>query len=103
MKEDYTLSQESGTLLNEGSNTTTNLQGSDTSLGELALEYRLPSKRSRKHSSDPECLNEGDAILVDLTTIRQAELLSWSPNQWPSVLWQTVSFGHNFIHMNTMF
>ncbi|KAL1979592.1 hypothetical protein VTN96DRAFT_5527 [Rasamsonia emersonii] len=40
------LSQESQTLLNEDSNTSTNFHDSETSSGELALDYRLPVKRS---------------------------------------------------------
>jgi len=50
LEEDYTLSQESRDLLSEDSNTTTNLQESETSSGELSFNYRLPVKRSSKHS-----------------------------------------------------
>jgi hypothetical protein len=42
LDEDHTLSQEFRDLLNEDSNTTTNLQESETSSCELALDYRLP-------------------------------------------------------------
>jgi hypothetical protein len=47
--EDSRLSQESQNLLNEPSNTTTNLQESDTSSCDLASDV-LPIKRSSKHS-----------------------------------------------------
>jgi len=50
LEEDYTLSQESGTLLDEGSNTTTNPLEGDVSSTELLLEYKLPAKRSIRHS-----------------------------------------------------
>jgi len=50
VEEDYTLSQESENLLDEGSNTTIHLQDSDTSSGELALERGPPAKRSSRHS-----------------------------------------------------
>jgi hypothetical protein len=50
LEEDYTLSQESGNLLDEGSSTTITLQESDTSSGELALERGPPAKRSSGHS-----------------------------------------------------
>jgi len=49
-EEDYALSQGSGNLPDEGSNTTINLQESDTSSGELTLERGPPAKRSRRHS-----------------------------------------------------
>jgi len=44
------LSQESQTLLSEDSNTTANPQESETSTDELVLDYRLPAKRSSRHS-----------------------------------------------------
>jgi hypothetical protein len=50
LEEDHTLSQESRALLNEDSNTTTNLQESETLSCELALDYRIPVKRWSKHS-----------------------------------------------------
>jgi len=53
LEEPYTiepLSQESQTLLNEDSNTTANPQESETSTDELVLDYRLPAKRSSRHS-----------------------------------------------------
>lgn len=49
-EEDYTLSQGSGNLPDEGSNTTVNFQGPDTPPGELTLEGGPPAKRSRRHS-----------------------------------------------------
>lgn len=42
LDEDHTLGQEFRDLLNEDSSTTTNLQESETSSCELALDYRLP-------------------------------------------------------------
>jgi len=53
LEEPYTikpLSQESQTLLSEDSNTTANPQESETSTDELVLDYRLPAKRSSRHS-----------------------------------------------------
>jgi hypothetical protein len=50
LEEDYTLSQESRNLLSEDSNTTTNLQESETSSDELSFNYRLPVKRSSELS-----------------------------------------------------
>ena len=56
LEEDYTLSQQSGTLLNEGSNTT-NLLESDTSSGELPLKRGPPAKRLSRHSK--ACVFQG--------------------------------------------
>jgi hypothetical protein len=47
------LSQESRTSLNEGSNITADPPESETSADELALDYRLPAKRLRRHSKRP--------------------------------------------------
>ena len=44
------LGQESRTSLNEDFNTASHLQESETSTDELVLDYRLPAKRSTKHS-----------------------------------------------------
>jgi ERCC4-type nuclease len=44
------LSQESRTSLNEGSNITADPPESKTSMDELAIDYRLPTKRLRRHS-----------------------------------------------------
>ncbi|KAF2182612.1 hypothetical protein K469DRAFT_585737 [Zopfia rhizophila CBS 207.26] len=52
-EEPYTiepLSEESRTSVNEGSNTTADSQESETSTDELALDYRLPAKRSSGHT-----------------------------------------------------
>ena len=43
-------SQESQTSLNEGSNITADLQESETSTDELASDYKVPAKRSSRHS-----------------------------------------------------
>lgn len=45
-----TLSQESRTSLNEGSNINADPPESETSTDELAIDYRLPAKRLRRHS-----------------------------------------------------
>ena len=44
------LSQESQTSLNEGSNIIADLQESETSTDELASDYKVPAKRSGRHS-----------------------------------------------------
>ena len=44
------LSQESQTSLKKGSTTTADPPESETSMDELALDYRLPAKRLRRHS-----------------------------------------------------
>jgi hypothetical protein len=44
------LSQESQTSLNEGSKITADLQESETSTDELASDYKVPAKRSSRHS-----------------------------------------------------
>lgn len=43
-------SQESQTSLNEGSNITADLQESESSIDELASNYKVPAKRSSRHS-----------------------------------------------------
>ena len=93
-------SQESQTSLNEGSNITADLQESESSIDELASNYKVPAKRSSRHSkrshqSQRKVTRECYEIFVGNSKLFFLPLIRWRVESriWSWVLVNAVT-GH---------